>query len=256
MMRIGSFTAMTKAALLFLLVQGASAAAAEIKVLCTSAIIPIMNELGPQFERATGHKLAIRYEFGPVLNKQIADGAEVFDVAILSLDVAGLIRQGKIADGTRTVLGRTGAGVGVKRGAPKPDISTVDAFKRTLLAAKSVAYSSQGSSGLYFLGLLDRLGIAEQMKGKLKPTGGGSTADAVVSGEAEIVVVGVALILMVPGAELVGWLPPELQSYFLFTGGLSAAAKEADAGKALLNFLTTTTALAVFKAKGLEPVSP
>jgi molybdate transport system substrate-binding protein len=242
-------------AALSLLTQGMMAVGAEIKVLCSSAITPIMTQLVPRFESATGHKLTIRYDFGPVLQRQIAAG-EAFDVAILSLDVEELIRQGKVAAGSRTVLGRTGIGVGVRKGAPKPDIGTTAAFKRALLDAKSVAYSREGASGLYFLGLLDRLGIAEEMKAKLRPAAADNTVGSVASGEVEMVVVGVALIAMEPRSELAGWLPAELQRYVLFTGGISAAAKEAEAGKSLLSFLTTPASLAEFKAKGLEPVEP
>jgi|SRR5690348_1946921 len=235
-------------------VQGVAAHAAEIKVLCSNAIVPIMSELVPRFERATGHKLAIRYEAGPVLKRQIEAG-EAFDVAILSLDVDDLIRQAKLAVGTRAVLGRTGVGVAVRKGAQRPDISTTEAFKRTLLNAKSVGYSG-GSSGLFFLGLLDRLGIAEEMKLKLKPVKIGGTAEILRAGEAELVVNGVGVILMADGTDLVGPLPPELQSYVVFTGGVSNTAKEAEAGRALLTFLTTPAAVAVFKAKGIEPGTP
>ena len=245
------------AALAILLSQDLAADAAEIKVLSTNAIISVTDELYGQFERATGNKLTVRYEFGPVLNREIESGGAVFDVAILSLDVAGLVRQGKIVEGTRTVLGRTGIGVGVRRGASKPDISTAEAFKRTLLNAKSVAYSQEGSSGLYFIGLIERLGIAEEMKPKLRPQPGTvPTAQAVVTGDAEIVVVGAALVYLVSGAELVGWLPAELQSYVVFTGGVSATAKEPETARALLNFMTTPEAAATLKAKGLEPVKP
>jgi molybdate transport system substrate-binding protein len=148
----------------------AKAEAAEIKVLCNAAITSVTDELFARFQRATGHKLTVRYEFGPVLSREIEAGEE-FDVAILSLDVEGLVKQGKIAAGTRVVLGRTGigVGVGVRKGAPKPDIGTTEAFKRELLNAKSVAYSREGSSGVYVLGLLERLGITEEMRAKLKP---------------------------------------------------------------------------------------
>jgi molybdate transport system substrate-binding protein len=256
-MRKSFFNAAAKAFLIVLL-QGIVAEAAEVKVLCSSAsaIVSVMNELVPQFERVTGHKLTIRYDFGPTLNREIEAGA-VFDVAILSLDVEGLIKQGKIAAGTRTVLGRTGIGIGVRKGASRPDISTPEAFKQTLLNAKSVAYSG-GSSGRYFLGLLERLGIADDMKAKLKPQQptGSSPAHAVATGQADIAVVGIAIILVEPGAELVGSLPSELQSYVLFTGGVGIAAKEAEAGRVLLNFLTTPEAVAAFQTRGLEPVVP
>ena len=243
------------AALALFLLEGLAADAAEVRVLSTNAITSVTNQLYAQFERATGHKLTVRYEFGPILKREIEAGA-TFDVSILSLDVDDLIKQGKIAVGTRAVLGRTGIGVGVRKGMPKPDITTIEAFKRALFNAKTIAYSRAGSSGLYFLGLLDRLGIAEDLKAKLKPSTGNNTVEAVVTGEAELVVVGVALILMVPGAELVGWLPSELQSYIVFTGGVSATAKEPEAAKALLDFLTTAETRAILEAKGLEPVTP
>jgi molybdate transport system substrate-binding protein len=234
----------------------AGAESAEIKILCNAAITTVTDELFARFERATGHKLTVRYEFGPILNREIERG-EVFDVAILSLDVEELVKRGKIADGTRVVLGRTGIGVGTGKGLPKPDVSTTEAFKRALLNAKSVAYSKEGSSGLYFLGLLERLGISEEMKTKLRPQPPAvPTAQAVATGEAEIVVVGAALILLEPGAELVGLLPVELQNYVTFTAGLSAAAKEPEAGKALLDFLGSPETLAMLKTHGVEPFSP
>jgi molybdate transport system substrate-binding protein len=236
-----------------LLLESLAADAAEVRVLSTNAITPVTNELYAQFERATGHKLTVRYEFGPILKREIEVGA-TFDVSILSLDVDDLIKQGKVAVGTRAVLGRTGIGVGVRKGMPKPDITTTEAFKRALFNAKAIAYS-KGSSGLYFLDLLDRLGIAEDLKAKLKPSTG-NPVEAVVTGEAELVVVGIALILLVPSAELVGWLPSELQSYVFFTGGVSATAKEPEAAKALLDFLTTPETRAILKAKGLESVTP
>jgi molybdate transport system substrate-binding protein len=240
----------------FLATSRASAETAEIKVLCNAAIPSVTDELFSRFERATGHKLTVRYEYGPVLSREIERG-EVFDVAILSLDVEGLVKLGRVARGTRVVLGRTGIGVGAAKGTPKPDVSTTEAFKRALLNAKSVAYSREGSSGLYFLDLLERLGIGKEMKDKLRPQPPAVlTAQAVATGEAELVVVGAALILLAPGAELVGWLPSELQSYVVFTGGLSSAAKEPEVGRALLDFLKSPEARATLKANGVEPDSP
>jgi molybdate transport system substrate-binding protein len=244
------------AALAIILLQGVTTEAAEVRVLSTGALTIVTNELYAQFERSTGHKLAVRYGFGPVLSREIETGA-TFDVAILSLDVEGLIKHGKIAAGTRSVLGRSGIGVGVRNGAPKPDISTTEALKRSLLNVKSVAYSVEGSSGLYFVGLLGRLGIAEDMKTKLRPQPPGSNAaQAVVTGEAEMAIVAVALVLMVPEAELVGWLPSEVQNYVLFTGGVSATAEQPEAAKALLDFLIAPETRAILMAKGLEPVMP
>ena len=247
-------TAAGRIACAILLSQGVAAEAAEIKVLSSNAIRHALHELFSDFERATGHKVATQYEGSLNSKRQIEAGA-AFDVAIVSFDVDELVKLGKIDPGTRVVLGHTGVGVGVRQGAPKPDIGTTEAFKRALLNAQSVAYS-RGSSGVYFLGLLDRLGIAEDMKSKLKPQLGGDTANAVATGEAEMVVSGTVTITAVPGVQLVGSLPRQLQTYVVFTAGVSAAAKEAAVGRDLLSFLTTPAAAAVFKARGLEPGAP
>jgi molybdate transport system substrate-binding protein len=253
-MKIELLIAAARAGVVVLLLQGFTAGAAEIKVLSTGAIRHGLHENFSNFERATGHKVATQYE-GTMDSQRRIEAGEPFDVAILSFDVDKLIKRGKIVPGTRVVLGHTGVGVGVRKGAMQPDITSPEAFKHTMLNAKSVAYS-RGTSGVYFLSLLDRLGIAKEMKSKLRPQLGGDTAKAVLTGDAEIVVGGAVLILTTEGAELVGWLPAELQTYVLFTGGIGTAAKEAEPGRALLSFLTTPAAVAVFKAKGLEPGAP
>lgn len=239
---------------LTLAVWSATAQGAELNVFTAAALNPVTSNLFREFERSTGHKLIIRSTTGPILSKEIQAGAS-FDVAILSLDVDGLIKQGLIAEGSRVPIVRTGVGVGVRQGSPKPDVSTVEAFKNALLKSDSVAYSRQGSSGLYFLKLLDRLGISAEMKDKLKPQDGVNPADAVAKGEAEMTVLGIALILLQPGADYVGDVPPELQSYVLFTGGVGAASKQKDAAQSLLRFLTTPSAQSAFKAKGFESIS-
>jgi molybdate transport system substrate-binding protein len=146
-------------------------------------------------------------------------------------------------------------GVGVRAGAPKPDISSVEAFKRALLNAKSVAHSAEGASGTYFKGLLERLGIAEEMKPKLKPMPSDRIAQAVPSGEAEMIVVTISVIVGY-GAELVGPVPSELQFYNRFAAGVGASAKETEAGRALIKLLTSPAAVAVIKANGMEPGTP
>ena len=133
------------AALTLLLLEGLAADAAEVRVLSTNAITSVTNELYAQFELVTGHKLTVRYEFGPILKREIEAGA-TFDVSILSLDVDDLIKQGKIAVGTRAVLGRTGIGVGVRKGMPKPDITTIEAFKRALFNAKTILLQRRHTS--------------------------------------------------------------------------------------------------------------
>ena len=233
---------------------GSQALAAEIKVLASPGVRGAVSELAPQFERATGHKLAAHFGLPADLNGKINAG-EAFDVIVLSSDVEPLIRQGKVAANSRTVLGRTGVGVAIRQGAPKPDIGTVDAFKRTLLDASSVSFSG-GSSGAYFLSLLDRMGIAEPMKPKLRQGVMGGAVTPVARGEIELVVIGLPPVIGIEGVEWIGWIPAELQSWVVFTAGLSSAAKEPEAGRALLSFLTTPAAVAVFKAKGLEPAAP
>src|SRR6266542_2429053 len=168
-MRLARLAAKTAVAIVVL--HGALAQAADIKVFVTGATRYAFNVLAPQFERATGHKVSAQFDLPPSFFRRI-DAGETFDVIILSMDVDGLIRQGKVTADSRTVLGRTGVGVAIRQGARKPKFGTVDAFKRMLLESASVTYSGEGSSGRYFLGLLDRLGLAEAIKPKLRPPGG------------------------------------------------------------------------------------
>jgi molybdate transport system substrate-binding protein len=215
-----------------------------------------MNELGPEFERATGHKLVTKIDSAAVFKRQI-DAGETFDVAILTTPlIAELVRTGKIAADITAGIARSGIGVGVRAGAPKPDISSVEAFKRTLLSAKSVAHSQEGASGVHFKELLERLGIAADMKAKLKPLGSRATAPAVAKGEAEILVVVIPSIVAASGVSFVGPVPAELQTYIDFTAGVSAAAPQPDAAKSLIKHFREPAAIAVIKAKGFEPATP
>jgi molybdate transport system substrate-binding protein len=229
-----------------------ASSAAEIKGFFTGAARRSLEAIVPQFERATGHKVAGEYALPLDLIKKV-DAGEPFDVIVLSYDVEGLIKQGKLTADSRTVLGIIGVGVAVRQGAPKPDFSTVEAFKRSLLDAKSIATSGEGSSGRYVASLLDRLGIAEQVKPKIKTGGAGTSAQLVSRGEVDFVVSGLPPLVGTPNIEWLGYLPPEINSWLAFTGGLSTGAKEADAGRALLKFLTTPAAVAVWKENGLEP---
>jgi molybdate transport system substrate-binding protein len=230
-----------------------AADAAEVHVLCTGAARAAFEEIAPQFERASGHKIVVQYGLPPALVAKL-DAGEPVDVLLLSYDVAGLIKQGKLAADSRTVLGRSGVGVAIPQGAPKPDLSSVESFKRALLGAKAIATSGEGSSGRYVLTLLDRLGIAAEVKPKIKSGGAGSAAQLVARREVDFAVIGLPPVLGVPGVEWVGDIPAELQSYVLFTAALGSKAKEPAAGRALLAFLKSPPAAAVFKAKGLDPV--
>lgn len=232
-----------------------NAGAAEVKVFASLAIKPVMDAIGPSFERASGHKLVTRFELTPVVKRQIEAG-EAFDIAIANPPhIDDLIKQGKMAAGSRVDIARFGVGVGVRAGAPKPDVQSPDTFKRALLSAKSVAYVGEGTSGAFVRGLLDRLGIAEAVKDKLKPAGVAASLASVAAGEAEIVVMPVPLILSHTGVELAGALPSELQDHIAMTAGLSSSAKDAAAARAFVEFLMAPEATAVIKAKGYERLS-
>ncbi len=185
--------------------------ASEVKVLSTHAALEVLSELGPQFERATGNTLSFSYDPANVIKRNIENGA-TFDVVLITRSaIDDLTKQGKIVPDTRINIGRSGLGVAVRKGAPKPDITTVEAFKQTLLAAKSVIRSTEGNSGLYFERLTDRLGIADQMKGKVTLGPSGRVAEFVARGEVELAVQQVSELLPVAGAEFVGPFPPEVQ---------------------------------------------
>ncbi len=235
-----------------LLAQGV-ATAAEIRLTCTHALKATVLDLIPAFERATGNKLIMRFDVVAGVKRQIEAG-DPFDVACLNPSmVDDLIGKGKIASGSRADIARAGIGLAVRAGAPKPEISSVDAFKRALLNAKSIAHSAEGQSGVYFKEMIDRLGIAEQLKPKLIATRPGHATTAVVSGEAEMLVVVASSIVADPGVTLVGLIPTELQHYSTFALAISAESKERDAATALIKYLTGPAAAPVLKSKGMEP---
>jgi molybdate transport system substrate-binding protein len=236
-----------------LLFMSPVARSAEIKVFVTGAASRAYDTLAPQFERATGHKLINTYGLPPALMVKVRAG-EPFDVLVLSYDVEGLIKDGTLAADSRTVFGRTGVGVAIRQGTPKPDFRTVDAFKRALREARSIATSGEGSSGRYVASLLERLGIAEEITPKIKSGGPGFSAKLLSQGEVDFVVSGITPLIGTPNIEWLGYLPAELQNWILFTGGIATKAKEPDAGRALLRFLTAPEARAVFQENGLEPL--
>jgi molybdate transport system substrate-binding protein len=245
------------ASLLGLTTRAAVADAAEIKVLSSVALKAALDEeLLPQFARSAENKVAIKYGAAAALKQQI-EGGEPFDIAILTPALLDdLIKQGKIEAPSRTNVARTGVGVAIRRGAAKPDISTVDAFKRALIDAKSIAYGDPalgGASSVYFASLLQRLGIAEAVKGKTKLTPPGESAQPVAAGEAELGIAQISEIVPVRGAELLGPFPADLQVYTAFTAGAAANTKNAAAANSLIKFLTTPAAAQIFKARGLEP---
>jgi molybdate transport system substrate-binding protein len=232
------------------------AAAAEIKVLTAGAFKQVLLALIPDFEKQTGHKVTVDNDTVGALTKRI-DGGEAFDLAVLTpAAVNELSNKGRFVAGSRTNLARVGVGVVVKDGTSKPDIGSVEAFKRALLAAKSVAYidpAAGGSSGIYVAGLLDKLGVAAEVKPKAKLIPGGAVAEHVARGEAELGIHQISEILPVKGVTLVGPLPADIQNYTVYAAGIGANAKEADAARALLKALSGPTAADVLKSKGMEP---
>jgi len=233
------------------LLAAESAAAAEIKVLSTNAVTDSMADLGPAFERSSGHKLSIAFTAAN-LHKQAIDGGAAFDVAILTQALTEeLAKSGKVLAESQALIARSGVGLLARAGAPKPDISTAEAFKRTMQAAQSVAYTTEGTSGRYFLTVLERLGIAEEMKPKARTIPSGRTAALVARGEAQYSVQQVSELLSTPGTELVGPFPPELQRYTVFSAGVGHASGDPTAARALIAYLTAPAAVAVFQAKGM-----
>jgi molybdate transport system substrate-binding protein len=232
-----------------------TAAAAEINVLTAGAFKQVLLALLPEFERTTGHKVTIQNDTVGALSKRI-EGGELFDLAVLTpAAVNDLSSKGKFVPGSRVNLARVGIGVVVKDGTPKPDIGSVAAFKQALLAAKTVAYldpAAGGSSGIYVAGLLDKLGVAAEVKPKAKLIPGGAVAEHIARGEAELGIHQISEILHVKGVTLVGPLPTEIQNYTVYAAGIGAQAKESAAAKALLNALSGPSAAEVFKSKGME----
>jgi molybdate transport system substrate-binding protein len=213
------------------------------------------EQLFAQFDQASGHQLAVTWGTAPMLVKRIEDG-DTADVVVLSrasIDV--LQKQGKIAPGSDVTLASSGVGIAVKAGGPKPDISTPDALKRTLLNAKSIAYSEPsagGASGVYFAKLLEQMGIAEQMKPKTKyPPPGGFSANLLMTGEAELAVQQKPELLHVAGAEVIGLLPGDLNVVTEFAAAIMTGGRNADAAAALIEMLQSSQAGAVFRSKGL-----
>jgi molybdate transport system substrate-binding protein len=235
------------------LALGGAASAAEIRVLSTQATEQSYRELVPQFEKATGHKVTTLFTGTLDADKRLATG-ETYDLLIMAKDsIEQHTKSGKVVQGSRVDLARSGVGVGVKAGAPKPDISTVDALKRTLANAKSIGYSS-GPSGVYIVTMFDRLGMMDQLKPKLKQTPSGVFVGGIIAnGDVEIGFQQVSELSQFEGVDYVGPLPAPVQLYTVFSSGILAGAKETEAARALVRFITSPQAGAVYRKRGMEP---
>lgn len=256
--RARNLVAVLAATSLLAAVPGRHAGAGEIRILTTGAMKPIVQAMVPAFEKL-GHKAAVENDTAGALLRRI-EGGERFDLAVITpAAIDRLTKGGLIAPGTAKALARVGIGVMVKKGAPHPDVSSLEAFKATLLAARSVGYidpASGGSSGIYLSRMFERLGIAETVNAKAKLKQGGYVADLVVSGEAELGLHQISEIVPVSGVTLVGPLPADIQNYTTYSAGISDSTKERRAVEIFLGLLTSDEAAALLKQKGMERPAP
>jgi molybdate transport system substrate-binding protein len=238
---------------IFAFAHTVGARASEITVWTQRAIATVLAEVGPKFEQQTGHKLKVTSDLTARFLQRI-DAGEAFDILVSAAPelMDGLVQRKIIAD-TRTTLVRSGIGMEVRAGAPKPDISSVDAFKRALLDAKSIGYLRAGS-GAYLAGLLERLGIADAIKAKVTRPETDIVSEMVAKGELEIGMVVITQILTTPGVDFVGPLPPELQHHIEFVAGVSANSKVRPAAMELIRFLKGPIAIPVIRSQGMEPL--
>ncbi len=229
------------------------AGASEIKILSGNGGRVAVLEMSERFEKATGTKVNIDFAVNPQVRKRVLDG-EAFDVAVLNPPVLDeLIKAGKIKPDSRVVIGRIGIGVGIKQGAPRPDISTPAAFKKALLTAKKVAYPEEGASGIYFANLVKTLGIENEMKDRLMPMPGEYNVEVVADGAADMVVVVASRIYGVKGVEMIGLLPNELQTWIGFAAGVSTQAKDPETALKLAKTMGSKDAEAFLRQVGIEP---
>src|SRR3954452_11610752 len=233
-----------------------AATAAEIKLLCAVALHPAIDALIPDFEKSSGHKVTVAYGNAGAIADRFQKG-EAADLVINAAPLMDQLRaQGKVEAGDRIFIAKVGVSAFVRKGAAKPDISSTDAFKRSMLAARPITYpdpAGGGASGIYMASLLERLGIAGEMKPKIKLSPSGDVLYAsVASGEVEIGFNQISEVLAQPSVEFAGPLPAEIQNYTQFAPGIVTGVNQADAARGLVTFLTSPAAQTVLKAKGFE----
>ena len=250
------FAAVTMAGCLSALVAGGAANAAEITVVASGGPMPdVMGTVLPMFERASGNKVAVSFLSGAVLPVKMKEDAQADVVVTTPATIDDLVAASKVVANTRVDFVRSGAGVAVRAGAPKPDVGTPDALKNALLAAKTVGYS-QGPSGVHFMSVLTKLGIADQVKAKgVVPPLGSRVGTLIAEGKAEIGVQQITELLQIPGIDFVGPLPKELQANIVYATATPTSAKEKAGAAALVKFLSSEPALPIIKKVGLDPAS-
>ena len=227
--------------------------AAEITVLCSNGIRAVMQELVPQFEKATGHHVVITYGLAAALKRQI-DAGEPFDLAVLTPQfIDDGIEKGRLVRESRTELARAGMAMAIRKGSTKPAVATTDALKRTLLASPAIAFAKEGAAGTYFVGLIDRLGLARDLQPKLKPVATGvDVAAAVAKGDASLGIMPLSEILPAPGVEVLGLFPADVQSYLIMVAATRRDSPQSAVASELIRFVTSPSTLSVLKANGMD----
>lgn len=229
------------------------AGAAELKIFGSRVTKMVIGDVGPGFEQASGHKLTVLTDVAAVMKRRIEQG-EPFDLAVLvNFQADELIKKGKLVADSRADVMRSGIGVAVRRGAPKPDISTVAAFRQTLLAAKSITYLKEGASTLHLVKVFAQLGITDALEPKTIKPATEAVSEMVAAGEVEIGIIVIPNILSVPGAELVGPLPAEIQSYITFTAAVSPDSPNQQAARDVIKLMKSPAGVQSIKQKGMEP---
>ena len=227
----------------------------ELKVFASNSIRAVMAELVPQFERSSKLSISVSYDPAKVMLARIENG-ETADLIITgSGAIDALVNQGTVLPASRRTLARCHVGVAVRAGMPKPDIGTVESLKRALLAAKSVAYTQEGASGMHFSGVIERVGIAREVQAKAVRQPGGLIGELVAAGKAELAIQQIPELMAVPGIELVGPLPAEIQLTTVTSAGIFSGTMQAEAARAFIDFLASPAAARVIRAKGLEPLT-
>lgn len=229
----------------------------ELQIFSTIAVQTALEALAPQFEAESGFRLRVTWNTAPVLVKRL-QGGETADVLILNrAGIDTMIRDGRILSGSEVTLASSATAIAIKAGAARPDISTPEALKQTLLTARAISYTDPaagGASGIYFAKLLERLGIAAEINAKTKfPPPAGLSGDFLLTGEADLAIQQKPELLQVPGIEILGMLPGDLHMVTVFVAGIEASSPRAATAKALIDFLHSPSAAEVFRTKGLDP---
>jgi molybdate transport system substrate-binding protein len=225
-----------------------------LAVLCSNGVREVLRELIPGFERSSGHKLSIEFDSSSAIVQRLQSGA-LADLVILSAETAdALAMEGRLIAASRTELARCGIALAVRAGTPRPALGTADELRDTLLKARSIAYSVAGASAGHFMSVLERLGIADEVKGRLHPVRGRPVGEALAHGEAQMGVQQLSELLPVPGIDIVGPLPEGLQKSTVFVAALTLSARSPDAAMALAALITSKKSHALLRSRGMEPV--